>query len=68
MFKAHDVSYSIYKRHEAGDVVTAGGEMGLGAVATLEEEEEEWDESAEDQDKKDDEHRAAWVLEGESRQ
>lgn len=41
MFKAHDVSYSIYKRHETGDVVTAGGEMGLGAVATLEEEEEE---------------------------
>jgi hypothetical protein len=32
-----------------------------------EEEEEEWDESAEDKDKKDDEHRAAWVLEGESR-
>jgi len=32
-----------------------------------EDEEEVWDESAEDQDKKDDEHRAAWVLEGESR-
>jgi hypothetical protein len=32
-----------------------------------EKEEEEWDESAEDQDKKDDEHRAAWVLEGDSR-
>jgi hypothetical protein len=32
-----------------------------------EEEEEVWDESAEDQDKKDEEHRAAWVLEGEAR-
>jgi hypothetical protein len=32
-----------------------------------EEDKEEWDESAEDKDKKDDEHRAAWVLEGESR-
>jgi hypothetical protein len=28
-----------------------------------EEEEGEWDESTEDQDKKDEEHRAAWVLE-----
>jgi hypothetical protein len=36
-------------------------------VLGRDEEEEEWDESAEDQDKKDDEHRAAWVLEGESR-
>ena len=32
-----------------------------------EDEEEVWDESAEDKDKKDEEHRAAWVLEGESR-
>jgi hypothetical protein len=32
-----------------------------------EEEEEVWDESTEDQDQKDEEHRAAWVLEGESR-
>jgi hypothetical protein len=32
-----------------------------------EEEEEEWDESAEDKANKDEEHRAAWVLEGESR-
>jgi hypothetical protein len=29
-----------------------------------EEEEGEWDESGEDKDKKDEEHRAAWVLEG----
>jgi hypothetical protein len=29
-----------------------------------EDEEEVWDESAEDKDKKDEEHRAAWVLEG----
>jgi hypothetical protein len=32
-----------------------------------EEEEGEWDESAEDKANKDEEHRAAWVLEGESR-
>jgi hypothetical protein len=32
-----------------------------------EDEEEVWDESAEDKDQKDDEHRAAWVLQGASR-
>lgn len=34
LFHALGVKYHIYKRHEAGDGVTAGGEMGLGAVSS----------------------------------
>ncbi len=37
LFKAMDVKFSIYRRHEARDVITTAGEMGLGSVSTQEE-------------------------------
>lgn len=37
LFAALGLRFSIFKLHEAGDFVTAGGEMGLGAVASKQE-------------------------------
>lgn len=41
LMKELKVKFEIFKRHEAGDVVTTAGEMGLGAVDSQEDEEEE---------------------------
>jgi hypothetical protein len=39
LFKKSNVGFSIFRRHEAGDVVPSGGGMGLGSTETKEESE-----------------------------